>query len=305
MTTRNTRPDAAAALAKRAESGPDRRAAVLAEDIRKMESQFRMAMPRGAEASQLIRDALTCLRNTPKLSQCERSTVLGGLMTCAQLGLRPGVGALGHAWLLPFWDSRERIHRAQLVIGYQGYVELGYRSGRLLSIAARTVHVNDVYEIEYRADGDHMVHRPALDGPRGEPRLYYARAQIRDGGYAITDPMSVAEMEAHRDRHAKARDRHGKVVGPWVDHFDAMAHKTMILRLAKLLPKSTELATAIAADEGVRVDLSPDVDPAEVTDVIKGEAGDEPEPADQPGDAGLSPQEIEEHVTALNEEAKR
>ena len=78
----------------------------LSDDIKRMESSFAMAMPRGNEATQLIRDALTCLRTTPKLAECDHASVLGGLMTCAQLGLRPGVAALGHGWLLPFWNRK-------------------------------------------------------------------------------------------------------------------------------------------------------------------------------------------------------
>ena len=41
----------------------------LSDDIKRMESSFAMAMPRGNEATQLIRDALTCLRTTPKLAE--------------------------------------------------------------------------------------------------------------------------------------------------------------------------------------------------------------------------------------------
>src|SRR5438105_2203656 len=82
----------------------DQQPATLAQQIRGMEEQFKLAMPRGMEAAQLIRDALTAVRTTNNLAKCEATSVLGALMTCAQLGLRPGV--LGHAWVLPFWDGR-------------------------------------------------------------------------------------------------------------------------------------------------------------------------------------------------------
>src|SRR5699024_1319642 len=114
------------------------------------------------------------------------------------------------------------------------------------------------FDLAYELDGDRMTHRPCLDGPRGEPRMYYAVARMKGGGYAVTDPMTHADMEAYRDKHATAKTKDGRVVGPWRDHFEGMAHKTMIRRLAKLLPKSTELATAIDADERVRIDLTPD-----------------------------------------------
>lgn len=228
------------------------------QQISRMEQQFQMAMPRGAEAKQLVRDALTCLQMNPKLADAEVKSIMGALMTCAQLGLRPGVGALGQAYLLPFWDRKAGIQKAQLIIGYQGYVELAHRSGRISSIHARTVYSNDYFELEYGAEQDRFVHRPALDGPRGEPRLFYAVARTVDGGYSVTDPMTVADMEAYRQKHATAKDRNGKVFGPWVDHFEGMAHKTMVRKLMKLLPKSTEQHIAIAQDDGIRVDLSPE-----------------------------------------------
>jgi recombination protein RecT len=277
----------------------------IADDIRGMEKQFQLAMPRGLEAAQLIRDALTCLRTTPKLAECERTSVLGGLMTCSQLGLRPGV--LGHAWLLPFWDKnlvvvdeqgRQRTggHRAQLVIGYQGYRELAQRSGQIDTLIGRVVYEHDMFDIDYGV-ADTLIHKPNLNGSRGKAVGYYAIVKYTSGGYAFWH-MSKAEVEEHRDRFAMAK-KDGKVVGPWRDNFDEMAVKTVFLRLAKWMPKSTELASAIEADETVRVDLSPNpdallhgerpngdfVDGEVVPDEpARGEApvGEQPPPADTP-----------------------
>lgn len=270
-------------------------AGTLQNQIRQMESQFQMAMPKGMEAARLVRDALTALRQNPKLAECSPQSVLGGLMTCSQLGLRPGV--LGHAWLLPFWDSRSKRHHAQLVIGYQGIVDLAHRSGRIASLIARTVYERDTFDVDYGLS-DNLIHKPLMAGDRGEPVAYYAIAKFNGGGHAF-HVMSQADMERHRDRFAMARDKSGRVLGPWKDHFEAMAHKTVMLQLAKWFPKSTELSVGIEADQGVRVDLSPDADAAEVThhyddgEVVDGEVVDEPpaegEPwpdAAQPGSGG-------------------
>jgi recombination protein RecT len=268
---RATQPDARAALATRRENGGAAHND-LASTIRGMEAQFQLAMPRGAEATQLVRDALTALRTNPKLGECEQASVLGSLMTCAQLGLRPGV--LGHAWLLPFWDKKARIHKSQLVIGYQGLIELAHRSGQIKSLIARTVYANDEFDVDYGI-ADTLVHKPALFGDRGEPIAYYAVAKFVSGGYAFM-VITHTEMLAYRDRHATARTREGKVFGPWVDHFEGMAHKTCVRQLAKYMPKSTELAVAIAADEGVRIDLTPTTGPEEATEhpVYEGEVVD-------------------------------
>ena len=258
----------------------------LGGSIQKMESQFQLAMPKGLEAQQLVRDALTCLRQTPKLAECDQASVLGSLMTCAQLGLRPGV--LGQAYLLPLWNGRNRRTEAQLIIGYQGLLELIYRSGAVSMVAARVVHANDEFTYEYGLEEDKLIHRPPSHGPRGEAIAYYAIARMKGGGYAMTDVMTKADMEQHRDKYAMAKKRDGTIVGPWVTQFDEMARKTMIRQLAKMLPKSPEVVRAITHDGAVRVDYTAagiDADPATPAPdagYIDGTVEPEEQPAEEP-----------------------
>lgn len=219
----------------------------IADQIKQMESQFALAMPKGAEAQQLVRDALTCLRQTPMLGQCTPASVLGGLMTCAQLGLRPGV--LGHAWLIPFKNRSTNQVEAQLVIGYQGLVELAHRSGQIKSLIARTVYENDEFQVDYGLE-DNLIHRPSMRGPKGAPVAYYAVAKFTTGGHAFY-VMSHDEMMEYKAKNAKAK------TGPWSTYFESMAHKTCVRQLAKWMPKATDFATAINADDSVRVDITP------------------------------------------------
>lgn len=253
--------DSRTALARRRENG-GQADNTLANDIRKMQAQYQLAMPKGAEAEQLVRDALTALRTTRNLDKCDSASVLGGLMTCAQLGLRPGV--LGHAWLLPFWSGKDHSFKAQLVIGYQGLIELAHRSGRIASLYARTVFQNDEFDVDYGV-ANNLVHKPNLFEERGEPIAYYALVKFTNGGYAFY-VMSHREMLSYRDQYATAKNREGKVFGPWVDNFEGMAHKTCVRQLAKYMPKSTELAQALQADDAVRVNVNPQVDPGEAAD---------------------------------------
>lgn len=273
---RNLADRAAAQRGELAKNGNDQ-PLTLAQQIERMQLEYQRAMPKGVEATQLVRDALTCLRTINKLSECDAPSVLGALMTCAQLGLRPGV--LGQAWPLPFWDKKagpinERTgrpkggYRAQLVIGYQGLVELAFRSGHVSSLIARTVYAGDVFEVDYGLS-DNLVHKPNLVGDRGDPVAYYAIVKFSSGGHAFY-VMSHREMLTYRDRFASTKDRvTGEVFGVWKEHFEGMAHKTCVRQLAKWMPKSTELAAAIAADEGIRVDLNPEAGPESTTSYVE------------------------------------
>ena len=197
-------------------------------------------------------------------------------MSCAQLGLRPGV--LGHAWVLPFYDSRSRSHKAQLVVGYKGYVDLAYRNPQVSSVIARTVYEGDTFDVDYGLE-DRLVHKPSLSGERSKPIAHYAIFKTASGGRAFW-VMTEDEMQAWKKRYAP-KDRSNKIVGPWVSDYEAMARKTCLLRLASWMPKSTELAYAMEVDNGVRVSVDPKADLVDAThhydqdETVDGEIVDE------------------------------
>lgn len=275
------------------------KASSLKQQIERMTSEYQLAMPKGMEATQLVRDAVTCLRTIKNLDACEPASVLGALMTCAQLGLRPAV--LGHAWPLPYWDNKTGGYKAQLVIGYKGYVELGYRSGKITAITSRIVRQGEKFTIAYHEDRDELLHEPSIDGLPGEIRCFYSTARLVNGGYTVTEPYSIARMEAHRDKHAP-RNKAGAIVGPWMDNFPEMGQKTMVLVNYRLLPKSAEMAIAMEADEGIRLDLSPAANAAEVTQrpVITGKA----EPPDYQGRGEDEDARLREEARKAAEEAR-
>lgn len=279
---------AGSSLTQRAHGTAERRpeGTTLRDQIQQMEAQFAMAMPKGMEAAQLVRDALTCLRQTPDLADCTPESVLGSLMTCAQLGLRPGV--LGHAWVLPYWDNKSRKRIAQLIVGYKGMVDLAYRNPKVASVIGRTVYEGDTFEVDYGLE-DNLIHKPAMTGARSKPIAHYAIFKTVDGGRAFW-VMTEDEMQAWKDRYAP-KNRQGKIVGPWVSDYEAMARKTVLLRLAAWMPKSTELAYALEVDNGVRTNVDPTASLTEVTHHYDGDTVDGEvvaETADTPPD-GVDP----------------
>jgi recombination protein RecT len=269
----------------------------LADRIEAIHDEFARAIPSGM-ARQMVQDAVQVTRTIKGLDQCDPPSVLGALMTCAQLGLRPGVNGL--AWPLPFWDggfkwfdpgsNRWRVggHRAQLVIGYKGFVHLAYESDRLKDISARVVREGDEYSIEY-APNPTLIHRPATRGNRtNAPAVaYYALWHTTTGGVGFFD-MTHEEMIQWRDQfapraRAERKGEPGRIVGPWAakigsNNWIEMSLKTCIRRGVKYMPTSTGLATAAEVDGTVRVDASALTEPSTVSQIPDPGAGDGREP---------------------------
>lgn len=224
----------------------------VADKLDLMLPQFQLALPRGIEARQIIRDAMTLVSQTPALLSVDQNTFMGALMTCSQLGLRPGV--LGQAYVLPFRG------KAQFVAGYKGLATLAHRSGQIAGITNEIIRARDTWSLE-RGTEERLSHKPGFGRPDDraelEPVAYYAIVRTINGGRYLHF-MERWEVEDHRDRFALQRDRQtGRIKGPWVEHFDAMALKTTLKYALRVAPMTLELQQAVRADETVRYELDP------------------------------------------------
>ncbi|MFM9368091.1 recombinase RecT [Streptomyces sp. Da 82-17] len=252
--------------------------ATLAQFVHSMRGEIARALPEHvASPERIARIALTELRRVPHLAECTQESFGGALMTCAALGLEPG-GVAGEAYLLPFFNKRARAYEVQLVVGYQGMIRLFWQHPLAAGLDTHTVHEGDEFDYEYGLTPV-LRHRPALTN-RGAVTGYYAVARLTNGGSAFV-VLSVEDVEAIRKR-SKAKDG-----GPWATDYDAMARKTCIRQLFKLLPKSAELARAVAHDGTVRRDVTADGLDA-VPEYIEGEV------VEQRADQGRGQAEVED-----------
>ena len=197
----------------------------------------------------MMRLMANAIRTTPKLGECDPMSLLGGLMTCAGLGLEPNT-IMGHAYLIPFKNNRKGITEVQLVVGYKGLIDLARRSGHITSISAN-IHYSDDEVWEYEEGTEARLRH--IPGPQeGDKRHAYAIAKFRDGGHAYV-VLPWAKVTKIRDGSQgwqtavkfNATDRN-----PWKSHEDEMAKKTAIRALAKYLPLSVEFRDAMTIDGG-------------------------------------------------------
>lgn len=208
--------------------------------LEKFKGEIARALPRHLNADTMARVALTCFRMNKKLGECHPASVFASVIQASQLGLRPGL--MGECYLIPYKDQ------CTLQIGYQGLLELVRRSGLVESIGAYLVHEKDDYDVHFGTDPG-VTHKPCLDGDPGPVKFGYAVAKIKGGGTHV-EVMTVREIEKIRDRSQNVQNakRFGKTT-PWDTDFEEMARKTLMRRICKYLPKSPDLATAMALDD--------------------------------------------------------
>jgi recombination protein RecT len=125
------------------------------------------------------------------------------------------------------------------------------------SIDMQAVYENDFFEYEFGTDG-FIKHRPTLKN-RGEVIAYYAVAKLKNGG-SVFKVMSKDECVEHGKTHSKSyTDGRFDKNSPWAKDLDAMCKKTVLLQLAKLMPKSVELQKALAMDNTTKSVFRPDM----------------------------------------------
>ena len=208
--------------------------------LQQYQKSIEKALPRHISIERLMKVALTAITKQPELLDCDPNTFMLALMGAGQLGLEPNT-PLGSAYLVPFFNSKRGVKEIQLIPGYRGLIELARRSGEIASIEARVVYENDSFEFSFGLEPK-LVHTPTLS-ERGSMRLVYAVARLKgEGNQPIVEVMTKTDIDK-----IKAKSKAGNS-GPWVDHYDEMARKTVVRRLCKYLPLSIELATAIDLD---------------------------------------------------------
>lgn len=221
----------------------------LQELIEKSAKEFKRALPTHMRPERLVRIALTCIRQTPGLTQCTPNSFVGALLVSAQLGLEP---MAGRAYILPFFNSKTGKTEAQFLVGYKGLADLFYRHEKAVQLNWGIVKKNDEFEYEYGTQAK-LRHKPAM-GERGETIGYYVIAELQGNAKPFMY-MSAVDCMEHGEKHSKTYSQKDKAfypASPWAKEPDAMCLKTVLIQLAKLLPLSIELQRAISADETSR-----------------------------------------------------
>lgn len=183
----------------------------------------------GKDAGTFVASMLDLYESDNALQRCDPQKVAMECLKAASLKL-PLVKSLGFAYVIPYGNV------PTFICGYKGMIQLAQRSGQYRFINAGAVYKGEEVSTnrltgQIRIDTSGEVDTSKIIG-------YFGYFQLLNG-YEQCIYMTVEEVRAYAQKYSKAYNS-----GPWKTEFDAMARKTVLRRVLKFGPMSTDMQKA-------------------------------------------------------------
>jgi recombination protein RecT len=214
------------------------------EYLQKTEKQITAIMAKGVDPKKYIQAAAFSISKMPKVLECTSISIINCVMEASQLGLNIG-GVRGECYIVPYNDRKNNKMVAQFILGYQGMLSLLFKTGKIKSIQVKEVYENDTFSFEYGSRA-FLMHQPLMDGDRGAFKAVYAIIELTTGG-TIFEVMPKVDIDRARDMSQDYKYK--KEDSIWGKFYPEMAKKTVVRRIFKYLPLSSDIQRAVNLDE--------------------------------------------------------
>lgn len=252
----------------------------LSEELNDLRPELEKVLPAHVTVDKFLRVVNTAISQNPDLYRADRRSLFTSCVKCATDGLVPD----GREAALTIFNTKEKftddsgkkgerwVKKVQYMPMVYGIQKKIRNSGELLSLTCNPVFAKDDFNYWIDDVGEHITHKPNItEADRGGFLCVYAIAKTKDGG-VYTEVMTRGQIEQVRGV-SKAKDS-----GPWKDWFDEMARKTVIRRISKRLPMSTDIERVIQRDDNLYELSNPRVNAQSGTEAAKALLGLTPQP---------------------------
>ena len=231
------------------------------QTLQHMRPQLLVALPPQVDVDRFIRTASNAIQNHPELADSNKSSLFMACQRAAQDGL---VIDDKEAALGLFNKKNQQINKwekhAQYMPMTAGILKLARNSGEISTIYAYPVFEGDDFEYELGSN-PHIMHKPCEEP--GDFRLAYAVAKLKDGSVQLQVMTKAAIEKVRKSSKSGSHKETGEPIGIWKAWYPEMACKTVLRKLCKYLPSSTDLDGVLAAsDEQFDIRDTPSAAPA-------------------------------------------
>lgn len=205
----------------------------LAQFFETNKAQIANALPKHLSADRMCRLAMTAFSQNSSLRKCDLNSIFASVVIASQLGLE--IGVAGQGYLVPYKG------RCTFVPGWQGLVDLVSRSGRA-TVWTGAVHEGDDFDWAL-GDRPFIKHKPRGRGRESVPTHTYSVGRAKGSEWPVIEVWENDSILAHRDKYNKVGEDHYSF-----KNWEMYARKVPLLQVIKYLPKSIELANALALE---------------------------------------------------------
>lgn len=278
-------------------------------------TRLALAAKRGMSYHREYNFALSIIKENDLLQKCHTDSFVEAFENLGAMGLSLNRN-LGHAALIPRWNTKRKCNWAVAMPMYRGYISLATGGSVIKNVWGAAVLDGDDIIIE---QGSHpkLTHRPKMrkrneGGVPGPDNMLgaYVIADINGSTHphvtwvSIDDILSIAARSDSYNPKPKPEWKDGQKTGnmlpakdpsgPWLTDFGQMAVKSGFRRAFKTWP-GVDRPEYVALQEAVRVDTEAETIDHEDEKAIEGEAEEKKPAEDLMSKAEVS--ELEEMCT--------
>ncbi len=219
--------------------------AVLRGQFDNMDGEIEKVLPEHVTLDKFKRIVLTAVNRNPDLMEADRRSLFAACLDAATDGLPPD----GRDAALVVFRTKDKktqtwVKKVQYMPMISGIYKKVRNAGEISTLSSHVVYTSDDFNYWIDEEGPHLKHTPYLVGDRGQVLLVYAVCKLKDGSVEI-ETMTTAEVEQVR-QVSRAKDS-----GPWSSWWGEMARKTVVRRLSKRLPMSSDLERLMRRDDSM------------------------------------------------------
>lgn len=242
--------------------------------------------------------SLTAMASDPALSICSVQSVIGAGLEIVRLGLNPNK-TFGQAYVVPFKG------KAQLQIGYKGWISLAYRNGWIFRALA--AYKCDEFEINFAGIKDDIKFSPNYD-ERDETNSEWVFGNLRGvivyvkdaGGNEFSEFVPFKKLEQLRLKSQNQKDKEA-LTNIWGEWAEEMYKAKAIKYVATRLPITEQIQEAINAEnEAYKEQPKLEPQPQNLNEFLAKAAQKKAEPAEEIIEAAPLEIDVGEEVLPLD-----
>lgn len=242
--------------------------------------------------------SLTAMASDRALSICSVQSVIGAGLEIVRLGLNPNK-TFGQAYVVPFKS------KAQLQIGYKGWLSLAYRNGWIFRALA--AYKCDEFEINFAGIKDDIKFSPNYD-ERDETNSLWVFNNLRGvivyvkdaGGNEFSEFVPFKKLEQLRLKSQNQKDKEA-LTNIWGEWAEEMYKAKAIKYVATRLPITEQIQEAINAEnEAYKEQPKLEPQPQNLNEFLAKAAQKKAEPAEEIIEAAPLEIDVGEEVLPLD-----